>query len=115
VGGGVEFGESALTALSREFEEEASIHIKPGRFLFGCEYINGPLHAVELFFEVFYESGKVSLGKDPESEAEKQVLKEVRYMEFDELMALNPDERHGIFRFVRGAEDLKKLSGFYVI
>lgn len=115
IGGGVELGESLLNALAREFKEEANVDVKPGRFLFGCEYIRNPLHAVELFFEVFYQSGNVSLGIDPESQSNQQILKEVRFMEFLDLMALNPDKRHGIFRLATTAEDMKKLSGFYVI
>jgi 8-oxo-dGTP diphosphatase len=115
IGGGVEFNEPAIHALLREFKEETNIEVSPGRFLFACEYIKKPLHAVELFFEVFHKSGSITLGKDPESYSKHQILKEVRYMDFDELMVLKPDERHGIFRIVNNAEDLKKLSGFYVI
>jgi hypothetical protein len=36
-------------------------------------------------------------------------------MDFTELMAIKPDERHGIFRFVSSAAELKNLSGFYRI
>lgn len=115
VGGGLEFGETSKAALEREFKEEAHIEIIPGRFLFRCEYVNKPLHAIELFFEVFYKSGNISLGTDPESYSEQQILKDVRYMDFTDLVALNPSERHGVFRLVNNAEDLKKLSGFYTI
>jgi hypothetical protein len=64
---------------------------------------------------VIYKSGNIGLGIDPESYLKQQILTEVRYMEFIELMALKPDERHGIFRLVNNAEDLKNLSGFYTI
>jgi len=114
VGGGVEFGESVLTALVREFKEEANITIQPGNFLFGCEYLKAPFHAIELFFDVAYKSGNIALGGDPES-PQNQILKDLRYLDFMELMALDPDERHGIFRVAESAEDLKKLSGFYII
>jgi 8-oxo-dGTP diphosphatase len=115
IGGGLEFGETSKSALEREFKEEAMIEITPGGFQFGCEYINKPLHAIELFFEVIYKSGNIGLGIDPESYLKQQILTEVRYMEFIELMALKPDERHGIFHLVNNAEDLKNLSGFYTI
>jgi 8-oxo-dGTP diphosphatase len=115
IGGGVEFGETAHQALVREFLEESSIHVRPGNFLFGCELIRKPLHAIELFFEVIYESGQLLMGADPESDSYSQILKEVRFMEFDELMALEPDERHAIFRIVKSAAELKNLTGYYRI
>jgi 8-oxo-dGTP pyrophosphatase MutT (NUDIX family) len=115
IGGGVEFGESVHEALTREFMEEATIQVVPGRFLFVCELIQKPLHALELFFEVQHEKGKISSGIDPESSESMQILKEVRYMDFEELMALEPDKRHGIFQQVKSATELKKLTGFYRI
>lgn len=115
IGGGVELGETAHQALVREFLEESSIRVKPGNFLFVCELIRKPLHAIELFFEVIHESGQVLMGADPESDSSSQVLKAVKFMEFDELMALEPDERHGIFRIVKSATELKNLTGYYRI
>lgn len=114
-GGGLEFGESVEDALIREFEEEVSLKIKPIRFQFACEFIKPPLHALELFFEISAESGKVKAGFDPESPAELQLIKGAQYMDFTSLMALNEDERHGIFRFIRNATELKSLNGFYRI
>jgi 8-oxo-dGTP diphosphatase len=115
VGGGVEFGESVLETLVREFKEEAGIVVQPGPFLFGCEFISSPLHAIELFFEVTHQSGTLITGKDPESSDDQQVLKEVRFMSYQNLMAINPDKRHGIFRLAGTPNELKNLSGFYII
>jgi 8-oxo-dGTP diphosphatase len=115
IGGGVEFGELVHDALIREFREEANIKIFPGKFLFGCELLKNPLHAIELFFEADFEKGVVSLGNDPESLPDKQILKEIKFMEFNELMDLKADKRHGIFQRVKNADDLKKLNGFYRI
>lgn len=114
-GGGVEFGEHAEDALVREFEEEVSLIIKPKGFQFACEFIQPPLHAMELFFEVNLLSGTVRAGHDPESPVNHQLIKDARYMEFSSLMALNEDERHGIFKFVKNAAEMKKLKGFYRI
>lgn len=115
VGGGIELGETAEQALVREFQEETTLQIRPGKFLFGCEFINPPLHAIELFFEVLEVKGTVSLGQDPESPRNQQILTNIRYMDFDELMAIKPDERHGILSLVKSAGELKNLSGFYRI
>jgi 8-oxo-dGTP diphosphatase len=114
-GGGIEFGQSAPEALVREFQEETSIDIIPGRQLFTCEFLNPPLHAVELFFEALYERGTPMIGIDPESTHSNQIIKEVRYLDFHTIMSIPTDERHGIFRFVKTADDLKKLTGFYRI
>jgi 8-oxo-dGTP diphosphatase len=51
-GGGLEFGEKVENALKREFGEETGLEIAVTRFAFGCEYIQDPLHAIELFFHV---------------------------------------------------------------
>ena len=114
-GGGLEFGQSAHDALSREFLEETSVVAKPGRLLFTCEFIKPPLHAIELFFDVSHEKGNASKGSDPESTPANQLIEDVRYMDFNTIMAIPSDERHGIFRLVKTIEDLKKLNGFYRI
>ncbi len=114
-GGGIEFGQSAPEALAREFLEETSIYITPGRQLFTCEFLSPPLHAVELFFEALYERGNPNIGIDPESTPNNQIIKEVRYLDFHAIMSIPVAERHGIFRLVKTADDLKKLTGFYRI
>ncbi|HEU5289043.1 MAG TPA: NUDIX domain-containing protein [Cyclobacteriaceae bacterium] len=114
-GGGLEFGQSAHDALTREFLEEASIFVNPVRLLFTCEFIKPPLHAIELFFEVNHEQGVITTGTDPESTSANQLIEDVRYLDFNTIMSIPADERHGIFRFVKSIDDLKKLSGFYRI
>ena len=114
-GGGLEFGQSAHDALMREFLEETTISIKPGRLLFTCELLKPPLHAIELFFETFYEHGEPEIGEDPESTSTNQLIQDVRYLNFKTIMSIPADERHGIFRSVKTIEDLKKLNGFYRI
>lgn len=114
-GGGIEFGQSAHEALNREFLEETSITIKPGKLLFTCELLKPPLHAIELFFEAIHEYGKPEIGSDPESSAASQLIKDVRYLNFDTIMSIPSDERHGIFQYAKTTEDLKKLNGFYRI
>ena len=66
-GGGMQFGESAEACLKREFLEETGLIVEMGDFLFACELINKPLHALELFFTVILTGGRLKKGFDPES------------------------------------------------
>ena len=110
-GGGVEFGHSLASTVEREFKEETGLAISVGNFLFGCEFIKNPLHAVELFFEVRLLSGDLKVGKDPEL----QIIKDARFMGQDEIDRINPENLHGIFRVTRKISDLMSLKGFYTI
>lgn len=114
-GGGIEFGETVQEALVREFLEETGVAILPEQFRFACEYIQQPLHAVELFFAVDYLKGQPLKGGDPESNAERQIITDVKYMHVAEILAIPADERHGVFRLVKSVADLKSLTGFYRI
>jgi len=114
-GGGIEFTQTAIESLIREFQEETALAITVGQFQFACEFIKHPLHAIELFFEVIYTSGDIHVGIDPESEKSSQIIREVSWLNFNEIMAIPEDERHGIFRFAETPSQLKKLSGFYRI
>jgi 8-oxo-dGTP diphosphatase len=110
-GGGLEFGESMEEGLKREFREETGLEVFPGRFLFGCELIAPPLHAVELFFEVTHSSGVLRAGHDPEL----QIIQDAAYLSFEEILAIPGRHRHGIFQILTTAGDLGKLGGFYRI
>lgn len=119
-GGGLEFGETATEALMREFREETHVDVLPGQFRFACEYIHRPsaeagLHAIELFFDAAYVQGEARKGTDPESEADPQLIAGVAYMTIEEILNLPAEERHGVFRLIRSAADLKSLSGFHRI
>ena len=107
-GGGVEFGQSLSEALIREFREETGLIVEVGKFRFGCEFIQAPLHAVELFFEVTRLSGDLKTGSDPEL----QIISEVRLMSNEEINSLSYDNLHGVFRICQKAEKLQDLAGF---
>ena len=114
-GGGVEFGQNAHQALIREFKEETFLNVRPGALLFSCEFIQPPLHAIELFFEAISDLGKPGRGLDPESTADQQIITDVAFLSFDEIMRIPVDQRHGIFRFVTSADELRNLTGFYTL
>jgi 8-oxo-dGTP diphosphatase len=110
-GGGVNFGMSIEKTLKKEFAEETGLEITPGKFLFGCEFIHSPLHAIELFYDVKINSGNVRTGTDPEL----QIIREVRFMDGEEIMKLPKSELHGIFRFVNSPSEIIHLEGFFRI
>ena len=112
-GGGVNFGEPVEMALKREFLEECSTEITVGNFLFGCEFITPPFHALELFYEVV-NYGPPALGSDPEL-ADHQVISELKFMGLSELKALPAHNLHGIFRHIQNPLELKRLSGFFTL
>lgn len=110
-GGGVEFGESLENALKREFLEETGLDIIPEKFLFGCEFIKRPLHAIELFFQVRKVSGELIKGSDPEV----QLIEDVKYLSPEEILAIPEKSLHGIFKKFENASSLRQLNGFYSI
>jgi 8-oxo-dGTP diphosphatase len=110
-GGGVEFGRSVEQTLQKEFMEETGLDIIPGKFLFACELIRPPLHALELFFSVDARSGRLKIGNDPEL----PIIRDVRFMPFAEIQHFSPEKVHGIFSRVSTAADLQNLRGFFRI
>ena len=110
-GGGVEFGQSISAALRREMLEETGLVVAIGDFLFGCEFIRDPIHSIELFYNVSVESGSLKTGTDPEIE----IISDVRFLSFDEILKIPAAELHGIFHGLNSPADLKRLQGFFRI
>jgi 8-oxo-dGTP diphosphatase len=110
-GGGVEFGQSLADNLKREFQEETGLDVEIGDFLFACEFLEPPLHSVELFFEVFSREPFIRTGTDPEL----AIIKDVRFFSPEEIKKLNTSEIHGIFHIGSSKAELGKLHGFYRI
>ena len=111
-GGGVEFGESAEASLKREFYEETGLDVKVLDFLFAYEFIQLPLHAVELFFTVEMSGGTLRTGNDPEMNADEQLIQSVKFLTWDSIGALAPEARHGIFNAVAEPSDITRLTGY---
>lgn len=87
-GGGLNFGESIQQALEREFKEEVNCTIQVGKFLHLNEFLEPPLHAIELFYEVHLLE-KPTLGLDPELSNESQLIHELKWYP---LMEINSTE-----------------------
>ena len=111
-GGGLQFGETIENCLIREFMEEAHLDIKIDSFQFICEFINLPLHAIELFFKVEKTGGVLKKGQDPEIVGD-QIIQEVKFMSWDEIDELTTVSRHGIFNFVSKSPKILDLKGYF--
>jgi 8-oxo-dGTP diphosphatase len=91
-GGEPVFEENLSKAVEREYEEEVQLAVKAGELLYINEYIEKPLHAIELYFKVAYLKGKAKLGHDPESAAFK-VLSDMNWFTKAEVLEMSPETR----------------------
>ena len=110
-GGGMNFGETAQETLKREFLEETGLEIKVGKFLFVNEYLELPLHAVELFFEVEVLSTDIKVGKDPELD-ENQIITDVQFVYWNEIKYGNKAIYHSCLHHLNELEDLLLMNGY---
>lgn len=110
-GGGIDFGLSIEETLKKEFQEETGLSIEVGIFAFGVEFINPPLHAIELFYPVAITAGQLKTGFDPEH----NVIQHTEFLSDEQILAIPSDQLHGIFKYYRDSEGLKTLHGFYKI
>ena len=106
-GGGVEFGESLSEAVAREFWEETGLVVRVGELLFVSELLRPPLHAVELFFEVFPETFDAKLGHDPE--LEDSTLQELAWLTWEQIVTIPAHEKQAA---LRQADSLGALLNF---
>lgn len=113
-GGGVEFGEHLSEALKREFSEETGLIVEVGDFQAGFEFVQPPLHAIELFFWVHSDSTKIpALGVDPE--LTEPIIQELRFVTFEELTLMPKESKHTILQNIHDYNDLLNLtSGFKI-
>lgn len=112
-GGGMNYGESAIDNLIREFEEETGLKVKIKAYLFVHEFIAPPLHAMEHYFQVDIISGKLSVGTDPELNTGSQIIEETKWMGVEELRSLPNEALHQIFWGIKSLEDLVLLRGYF--
>jgi ADP-ribose pyrophosphatase YjhB (NUDIX family) len=112
-GGGIQFGESAVESLQREFREETGLEIEVLDFLFVNEYMSRHLQAIELFFEVKAAgSGTLHTGTDPE--LKQQIISEVKYLTTEQLQQYQASELHQLFTYCKNLADIRRLHGRFV-
>jgi 8-oxo-dGTP diphosphatase len=110
-GGGVEFGTSLKENLIREFKEETGLKIEVCDFLYASEFLNAPLHAIELFFEVKFRNGVLKIGLDPELPLNDQIIEEVCMVNFQRLKKMEKEILHSTLRSVNNASELLNRRG----
>lgn len=109
-GGGIKFGESLENCLIREFEEETSLTIVPGNFLFITEYNNPPLHAIEMFYEVKNFSGNLILGSDPKID-DSTILQDIGFFDQEGLSQLPLEQLHSCLKICNNPIELLDKRG----
>ncbi|UJP63586.1 NUDIX domain-containing protein [Mongoliitalea daihaiensis] len=112
-GGGMKFGSNARDNLKREFLEETGLIVDVGNFLCIYEYLDEPLHAVELYFEVHAIGGELKLGKDPELENDKQLITEIAYLNLEKLHFIKKTEKHRLFWEINELNEVLKWKGYF--
>jgi 8-oxo-dGTP diphosphatase len=88
-GGSVKAGEYLEAALEREFREETGLEVKSGRMVMVHEFIEPPLHALEIYFLCTITGGGLRLGRDPEHAEEDQILLDLQFVPFEKLKSLD--------------------------
>jgi len=111
-GGGLQLGETIEETLKRELMEETGLEVKMQFPLLINEYMQYPLHAVELFFKVEQLGGVLKRGMDPELGQENQIIQEVAFVSFEEIRAQDPAIFHSLFRSYNRAEHFVNFLGY---
>ncbi len=111
-GGGVHFGETARTTVRREFKEEVGLDVEVGELLLLNEFIEPPLHAIEIFFKIEAFTGSVISGADPEFSEGDQIIDQVRFMDLEEIEKLSVKAKHRILVGIRNLDHFFNQSSF---
>lgn len=112
-GGGMEYGADVPSNLQREFLEETGLEVEVGDFLFVYEFLEPPLHAVELFFEVKRMRGSLGLGTDPELSRENQIMTRLEFLSLEEVDKIEEEEKHRMLWKINSLDDIRKRKGYF--
>ena len=113
-GGGLGYGETVQDCLKREFMEETGLTIKVNRFLFVNEFLQPPLHAMELFFEVSIAAGELKTGTDPEAAPDQQLIESLAWLSIKDIIAIPIQDKHRILQHLISLDDLLGLDHYFI-
>ncbi|MDW8801964.1 NUDIX domain-containing protein [Clostridium sp. A1-XYC3] len=108
-GGGIEAGESAVEALTREVKEECGIKCIPKDLVYVREYVewHKETHHISLFFTAAALEYNINIGIDPEFSIDKQFIIDTAFLSEEEIRITSIDVYPEILRDVFW-EDFKK-------
>ncbi len=107
-GGGIDYGEEASVALSREFLEETGLEVDVKEFLFMVESIapDKSRHIVNLVFLVEQKGGTLHIG-------EEERLKSIKYIQCSQIydMIIYPNTKKEIIEFLEKGKITQNYLG----
>ncbi|EOZ92629.1 NUDIX hydrolase family protein [Indibacter alkaliphilus LW1] len=112
-GGGMKYGSTVEENLKREFREETGLDIRICKFVCAHEYLETPLHAIELFFIVERTGGNLYMGIDPELDGESQLITDLKFLSYQKLQEIHKDEKHPVFWGIKSLNDVRKWNGYF--
>lgn len=112
-GGEVHYGERAEAALVREFAEETGLRVRVRKFLFVYEFLEPPLHALELFFSVDAMEGKLRRGHDPEMSEVEQLIETLQFMSPEAIKQEPGEALHEMVKRCATPKELLSWRGYF--
>ncbi|MGB3180150.1 MAG: NUDIX hydrolase [Cyclobacteriaceae bacterium] len=112
-GGGMHYGEPAEECLVREIYEETGLTTEAEELLFIYEYLQKPLHAVELYFKARITGGEIRQGYDPELNDDQQIIQKSEFLGKEQINGIPLNMRHEILKKYMTPKDLLGLRGYF--
>lgn len=103
-GGGLQFGETLEAAVRREFLEETGLDVEVKELIFVHQYIDLPLHSIEICFLVKKMGGILIKGIDPEISEDKQMIKQVVFLDNEQIQKIPLMAKHFKLRDIENFE-----------